>query len=1044
MYNGLVKPRYMKNQSNQSTKKQVLWTVPFSPPAYLCMLVLFVFGNLGLATAQQSVVQGTVTDPDGVPLPGASIVEKGTTNGTQTDFDGNFSLSVSDENATLAVSYIGFAAQDIALNGQTNVTVTLQESAASLDEVVVVGYGKVKKRDLTGAVAKADIEAFEESPNVSVLQSLQGSVPGLNVGAVTQAGTDPNISIRGRTSISGSNSPLIVLDGIIYRGSMVDLNPNDIASIDVLKDASAAAVYGSQASNGVILITTKEGTSEKVTVEYNTSYSVQQIASNDLLPVDAAGFVQKIRNRYLTESRTGPDLLTMNPDFDPATKLRGPEVQNGFRNGTDTDWWGLLTNKAPSIQKHNLSVRGSGKTGSYFFSLGLTDQQNVVKNDNYKRYNYRINLDSKIADWLTVGVQSFLTIGDKSGASPSLSKVMGLPPLAPAFDENGDIVPIPYSGRASVSPLLDVQQQDLEKRNNLFGLLYLDVDIPFIKGLNYRLNFSQNLITDKNYNFDANAQNFLGAGYKTNASQYSSTVDNILTYVKDFGEHSINGTLLYGYEKRQYENTTARSIIFSNDVLGYNKLEAGQADLQTVDSNAWEEASLYAMLRLVYNYKNRYTLTGTVRRDGFSGFGPENKFAVFPSLAAWRISEENFIRDNFTALDELKLRASYGVNGNRTLERYQTLAQINSSFSNGYLYGDGAPAEIGQFISSLPNPNLKWESTKSLNLGLDFSFYNNRLAGNLEYYTANTFDLLYNINIPYLNGFGSTPVNIGKLKNSGVELNLNTVPIRTEDFNWNLNFNFSRNRNEVSSILGIDNDGDGNEDDLVSSNIFIGEPYGVAYDYNIIGMWQVDDFNAGNIPDGFTYGTYKVEDINGDGEYTADEDRKILGYTDPSYRFSIQNSLSYKDWELSFFINAIQGGKDYYYDQPGSSLANPDNIGASNLFDFDYWTPENPDARYRQIGFYTVALGETFSPYVQRSFVRLQDATISYKLPKSVLEKLNITRAKLFVNGKNLLIFTDYDGWDPESVDDNGNPYGFRTDGYPLLRSYTVGLSLEF
>jgi TonB-linked SusC/RagA family outer membrane protein len=684
-------------------------------------------------------------------------------------------------------------------------------------------------------------------------------------------------------------------------------------------------------------------------------------------------------------------------------------------------------------------LEGGGETGSYFFSLGLTDQQNIVKNDNYKRYNYRVNLDSKVMDWLTVGIQSFLTIGDRSGASPSLSSIIGLPPLAPAYNESGDIIPIPYSGRAGVNPLLDVQQQDLEKDENLFGLIYLDADIPFIEGLNYRLNFSQNLLNDKNYNFNPNAQNFLGAGYKTNSSQYIYSIDNILSYVKDFEDHSINATLLYGYEKRQFESSTGTSIIFGNDVLGYNKLEAGQADLQTVDSDAWEETSLYAMMRVVYNFKDRYTLTGTVRRDGFSGFGPENKFAVFPSVAAaWRISEENFMKENLTVLDELKLRASYGENGNRTVGRYQTLAQINSSFSNGYFYGDGAPAQIGQFISSLPNPNLKWETTRSLNLGLDFSLFNRRIAGNIEYYNSNTFDLLYNINLPYLNGFSSTPVNIGELKNNGVELALNTVPIRTQDFSWNLNLNFSRNRNEVVTILGKDNDGDGREDDLIASGIFIGEPFGVVYDFNTIGMWQVDDFNAGVIPDGFTYGTYKVEDINGDGQYTANEDRKILGYTDPSYRFSIQNSISYKNWGFSFFINSIQGGKDYYYGQPGSSLPNPDNITASNLFDFDYWTPENPDARYKQIGFYTVALGETYSPYVQRDFVRLQDATISYNLPTSLLEKLNISRLKLFLNGKNLLTFTDYDGWDPESG------AGLNAGAYPLLRSYTVGLSLNF
>jgi len=297
---------------------------------------------------------------------------------------------------------------------------------------------------------------------------------------------------------------------------------------------------------------------------------------------------------------------------------------------------------------------------------------------------------------------------------------------------------------------------------------------------------------------------------------------------------------------------------------------------------------------------------------------------------------------------------------------------------------------------------------------------------------------LYNIDIPRLNGFGSTPMNIGELKNNGQEMTITGVPVRKGDFSWDVTFNFSRNRNKVVSILGIDADGNGQEDDLVSSKIFIGHPYGVAYDFNIIGMWQVEDHVAERIPAGFTYGTYKVEDIDNSGTYTAGGDRKILGYTDPSHRFSVLNSLKYKDFGLTVFMNAVQGGKDYYYGQPGTSLANPDNIYGSNLFKFDYWTPENPDARYRQIGYYTVALGETFSPYVQRSFVRLQDVTLSYNLSQSLIQKLKFSKLKVFLNGKNLITWTDWDGWDPETGS------GLDAGAYPLLRSYTIGLNVEF
>jgi len=987
---------------------------------------------------QQKSVSGKVTDSSGGSLPGVSVVVKGTTNGTITDGNGNFSISNIPENATLQFSFVGMKGQEIKVGTEPTIDVVLTEETIGIEEVVAIGYGTQRKKDLSGSVVRADINAIKESPNVSLGSALQGTIAGLNVGAVTTAGSDPLITIRGRTSISGSSSPLMVLDGIIYRGNLIDLNPSDIESVDILKDASATAIYGSQASNGVILITSKIGKiMKKPTIEYSLSYSLQEIANNDMLPEDGAGFIRKIGDRYLSESRTGADLLAPNPTWDPTSKFFGPEILGGYQNGTENNWWDLLTNKNPYIQTHNVSVSGKNELSSYFFSMGYTDQNNVVINDTYERYNYRVNLDTKITNWMKVGLQSFMSVSNVSAVSPSIGDILRLPPQVPYLNENGGYILQPYRG--ILNPFLQMDQQDKDKRHNLFANIYADIDIPFIKGLNYRLNFSQNLIDGKRYNFNSYAQNFTGEGYKTNNSQYSYTLDNIVSYRRTFGNHAVNGTFVYGTEKREYEGTTARSVKFGNNILGYDKLDAGQAGLQTSASSAWEETSLYAMLRLGYIYKDRYIFTGTVRRDGFSGFGPNNKFGVFPSAAfAWRLSEESFIKDETSVIDDLKLRLSYGVSGNRTVGRYETLAKIESTVGNGYLFGDGAAAEQGQRISSMPNPDLKWESTKSLNFGADFSLFDNRLSGSLEYYTANTFDLLYRIDIPVINGFGSIPLNIGKLKNSGQEVTVTGVPVRKKDFNWEVTVNFSRNRNEVVSILGNDVNKDGKEDDLVSSKIFIGHPYGVAYDFNIIGMWQMADYQASQIPAGFTYGTYKVEDIDNSGSYTAGADRKILGYTDPSYRFSIQNTLRYKAFELKIFINSIQGGKDYYYGQPGTTLANPDNIYGSNLFKFDYWTPENPNARYRQIGYYTVALGETFSPYVQRSFVRLQDLTLSYNVPKSLLQKIKLDRLKIFANGKNLLTFTDWDGWDPETGT------GLDAGAYPLLKSYSFGLNVEF
>ncbi len=984
---------------------------------------------------KQVTISGTVSDNLG-PIAGANVVEKGTTNGIITDMDGNYTLSV-PQGAIIQFSYIGYMTKEVTVGNQKSINVQLSEDAQKLDEVVVVGYGTAKKSDLAGAVVRADLETLQESPNVSLGSALQGTVPGLNVGAVSEAGKDPEMSIRGRTSISGGNSPLIVLDGIIFRGNMVDINMNDVESIDILKDASAAAIYGSEASNGVILITSKTGkVMSKPVIEYSGSFSYQEPTNKDMYPEGRDGFLRKIADRYLEESRTGDDMLQMNPNWDPTSHLMDRNALNGYENGTDTDWWGMLTNKTPYIQNHNLSVRGKSELSSYFFSMGYTDQKNLIINDTYKRYNVRVNLDTKITDFLKVGVQSFFTISDYSGQSPDLGTVTGLPPIVAVTDENGDYIREPYKN--TLNPLLTIQQDDVNKRYNLFGNFYADIDFPFLKGLNYRMNFSQNLIENKIYNFNKWGANFTGSGSKENNSQYNYTVDNILSYKNTFGKHAINATFVYGIEKRQYEMTKAGATNFSNDILGFNKLDAGQADLQTATSGAWEESSLYTMLRAIYTYNDKYILTGTVRRDGFSGFGKNHKFGVFPSAAlAWRISEEDFFKNNINWMENLKLRLSYGQNGNRTVGRYQTLAQMGAQ--TGYLFGDGSSAEQMQWIKSLANADLQWETTNTFNIGFDFGALNGRIFGNIEYYLSQTNNLLYDIDIPRINGLDKISSNIGKMRNRGFEMSVTGVPIETKDFSWDITFNFSRNRNKVVSILGIDADGDGKEDDLVTNKIFINHPYGVCYDYNIIGMWQIADKQAGLIPDGFEYGTYKVQDVNNDGKYTADQDRIILGYTDPAYRFSIQNSFRYKNWELKFLINSIQGGKNYYYGQPGSSLPNPDNIYQNNLFNFDYWTPENPNARYRQLGYYTQALGGSgFSPYVQRSFVRLQDVTISYNVPSAFLNKFKVNRLKLYVTGKNLLTFTDWDGWDPETGT------GLVSNQYPVMRSYSVGLNLEF
>jgi TonB-linked SusC/RagA family outer membrane protein len=997
--------------------------------------------------AQQGIaVSGIVTDETGQPLPGVSVLVKGTSLGTTTEATGNYTLTVPNADATLELSYIGMITQEIIVGNRTIINVIMLENITMMDEVVVIGYGTQRRSDLTGSVVRANLGAIQESPNVSLMSSMQGTTAGLNVNAVTEAGTQPEISIRGRTSVSGTQAPLIVLDGTIYRGDLIDLNPNDIESIDILKDASAAAIYGSQASNGVMLITSKSGarSTKKSTVNYSFSFALQEIAGKDMLPEGAAGYLRKIGDRYLSESRIGDDMLTMNPAWDPAVKFFGPEIAAGHLQGINNNYWDLLTNKHPYIMDHNLSVSGRTDVNSYFFSLGYVDQENVVINDTYKRYNFRVNLEARITNWMKVGIQSFYTIGDRSGVRPSIGQIIQMPPQVPYQDENGELIFQPYRGNTNL--FLQYEQDDLNKRYNLFGNIYADIDIPFIKGLNYRMNFSQNLINNQEYRFNPNFENNIGEGYKQNNQRYQYTLDHIVSYRRTFGLHAVSGTFVYGVEESQYEETEARGRSFSNKALGYNRLQVSRPDLQTVSSGGWKESSLYTMLRLGYTYNDRYIFNGTVRRDGFSGFGDNNKFGIFPSIGlGWRISEEKFLQD-VDVMNDLKLRFSYGLNGNRTVSRYQTLARITAYSNRGYLYGAGSPGEISQQITSMPNSDLKWETTRSFNLGIDFSLYNYRLFGAVEGYIANTYDMLYDINIPQMNGFGTIATNIGKLNNKGFEVTLTGVPVQTKDFSWDVTFVYSTNRNKVVSILGPD--ASGKENDIVNSKIFIDHPFGVCYDFNIIGMWQVDDYRAGIIPAGFTYGSYKVEDINNDGRYTAADDRKIIGYYDPLYRFSILNAFKYKDFEFKFFINSVQGGKNHYLGQPGRTLPNPDNTPGWNSFKFDYWTPENPNARYRQLGHYVVALGETFSPYVSRSFIRLQDVTLSYNLPKAILEKIKMNRVKVYFNAKNLFTITDWDGWDPEpgNMSNNTTPPGTGLDvgAYPLLRSYSIGFNIEF
>ncbi len=999
---------------------------------FLLLFTVLLFGTISIFAQQAKRVTGLVKDASGEAIIGASITEKGAATGTITNVDGEFELNVS-QGSTLSISYLGYVTQEIPVGNQTSFNITLLEDTQQLDEVVVVGYGTMKKSDLTGAVVSANIKDFEKSPNTNVVQALQGTVPGLNIGQITSAGSTPSISIRGTNTLSGNKNVLIVLDGIIYNSSLSSINPNDIASIDVLKDASSAAVYGAQAANGVLLITSKKGKAGKAKVSFSSAYSVSNPTKN-LRPMNREEYFDYTKKMWYDKAYMDPDYTTPNPDFKMSDYL--PDIvmldkdQSDGIAPYDYNWWDEGT-RTGSILENRLSVSGGNESMSYLISFENVNQKGYIINDDFKRNSIRVNLDTKPYKWAKLGVQAFGSFVNQDGAEPDVALLMRQNPLIRPYDDEGKIVPYPFQS-LDLNPFMGTDVADKERHNYFFANIYTEIDLP-LKGLTYRMNFGNNYRIDEHFRSSQYDASLTGEAYKQHKSYYDYTIDNILNYNNTFGNHNIAATLLYGASERKYNYTEAKSQKFERLTLGYNALELGKD--RFANSDAWEEALLYQMARVNYKYKDRYLATVTVRRDGFSGFAENNKTAVFPSVAlAWVLSEENFFKVSW--VDYLKLRGGWGISGNLT-ERYKSLAKVTTA--SGYVFGDGGTTEIRQQITSMANRDLKWEKTAGFNFGLDFTLFNSRLFGTIEAYQTETKDLLYDMAIPSLTGFTLVSSNIGKIRNRGIELTLNSRNIVTKDFEWSTTFNISSNSNKILSLLGQDADGDGREDDLIASNLFIGESTSALYNYMIDGMWQLND----DIPKGYNPGNYKIRDMTGEGDITVD-DRVIIGKEDPAYRFGLMNKFRYKDFTFSFFINSIQGGDNGYLGSNSSAIHRGDtNNRRWNMpskMAADYWSPSNPDATY-SLATASGAIVPTL--YQDRSFIRLQDVNLSYNLPKRWLNSIGAESLDVFVNGKNLITITNWKGWDPETNDEDGHANGGYF-GRPVLRSFTFGLNVTF
>lgn len=974
--------------------------------------------TIGKAYAQEAQnkikLTGKVIDKVGTIIIGANIIEKGNpSNGTITDIEGNYSLSI-PSNATIKVSYVGYVEQEISVGKRSSITITLMEDTKTLDEVMVVGYGKQSKRYVTGAIAKVDLSTIGESANTNINQALRGKVAGVQFIDNTRPGQNGDILVRGARSLTASNYPLIVVDGIIFNGNFLDINPNDVQEMNVLKDASATAIYGSKAANGVILITTKRGTDEKPVIRINVSGGLQNWSFTPAI-LTPEKYLQKTLDY---RSQNGQESIPENI----ASYLSSPEAEN-YRNNNTIDPYDLLSQQG-SVKMLDASISGKTSNTNYYLSGLWSREKGIVLNDNADRIAIRFNFESKINDWLRTGFTSQFSLRDLSGVRVDFAGIHRLSPYAQIYldTDKKDLKLYPVDDSIFPNPLFNAKHNSNENINyNLFANFFAVIDVPFIKGLTYRFNYSPNLRWGHEYNmspiYKEQGLNNTGTVSKYNKEQCEWVMENIVDYGKTFGNHHVDVTLLYGASAFKGEDVTASGSNLYTDVNGWNNM--GIAVQQRIASYAQAYSSVSMMARLNYRFMERYMLTLTSRRDGYSGFGVNHKYGDFPSAAfSWIASEESFLK-NVSLINQLKLRLSYGSVGNQAIAPYQSLDRTANVY---YVFGDGGSTSTGVYPSQMPNNDLRWETTTTTNLAVDFEVLNHRLGGTVELYNLRTYNLLMDQSLPSMTGFPKVLANIGETNNKGIEVSLNSVNVTSGKFEWSTDLVFSANKNKIVHLTGVDADGDGEEDDNIANKWFIGEPVGVVYDYVFDGIYQEGDTD---IPAGWKPGFVRVKSFNENGQVTP-SDRRVLGQTTPKYRWGLTNKFTYSNWSLSVFVNSMQGwigGFEIIPYYPGRPL---------NMFDVGYWTSENK-SNTRPSLVYNNPLGQGF--YLSRDFIRIQDVSLSYTFKSEQLKSLKIRDLRAYLSIKNLYTVTNWLGYDPE----NGSGAG----AYPTPRTFMAGFSIS-
>ena len=978
---------------------------------------------------QNLPVKGRIVDENGRPMAGVTIQVEGATGGVSSDANGEYEISV-PEKGRLIFSYVGYLNETVTVNGKARIDITLKiNSQANLNDVIVVGYGSQKRSDITGSVSSVPRSRLSQLPVTNILQAIEGSVAGLSVTQNSSVpGSGATVLIRGQNSISASTTPLIVVDGIPFSttgGFTNDINPNDIASIEVLKDASAVAIYGTRGSNGVILITTKRGAMGKASIRYNAYAGAENIA-HILKPRTGPSYVQKYADylSQINQTQTSP-------------VPNASELPN-YNAGKTTDWVKEATHQG-LLTDHNLSISGGTKDARYYISGEYLKERGAIKGYQYRRANLRSNLDVTITEFLSAGTSLFFTNNNYDGGRANLLLATAMSPYAQEYDANGkyNIYPM-YPELLYTNPLLGLYTDQVNRSSNLNGNAYADLRIGgVLTGLKYRINAAYSYVPTRTASYTGrNANNTIGAASLLNSETKTWLIENILTYTKDWGRQHFDFTGLYSAQQNDFFASAVNANTFINDQLSFDLIGAGaniSAGSITVNNNnnpvtysgsvRTRGNLLSQMARINYAYDSRYLFTATVRRDGYSAFGGNtSKYGSFPSVAlGWNIGNEAFMKPA-GPVDALKLRVSYGKSGNQAIDPNGTATtdSIVRSPLNGI-------STIGVIARTLGNLNLHWESTVGLNLGVDFALFKNRISGSIEAYRTHTYDIVLKRSLPIITGYANIYDNLGKTQNTGIELTLNTKNVDGPVFRWESSIVFSANRNKLVDLYG-----DKKSD--VGNKWFIGQPISVIYDYKMAGIWQTGE-DASKWDPGAKPGDLKFADINGDGKISADSDRVVLGQSRPKWIGSLTNTFHYRNWHLNIFIQTAQGMRknnpDLNYVDESGRRNTPAEIG--------YWTKTNNNNTRPALS-YTNTRGYNYAS--PASYTRIKDVTLSYTMPQRTLEKIKLAALTFYLSGRNLYTFTKWIGWDPEN-DYSGRGIGDWTNNYPVIRSFVFGINIS-